>query len=329
MADKNGQTGGAYANPKIDVTPIMLTNGSSSGANLNKENNSAINDAMAQATSPQSGFNRNLKKRIKGADNIAQQTRLKIKLDKREQNQERRAQKKLDRNPEYVQRASDKAEGRVDASLNKLDAAMNPFKPTNGYKANGVKKSMPTGNLMSEGGGVFGLSKSVANGSTAPKSSPNSKVNNRKAATMSVDNNSTPTKNNKTKEVKAAIKEAKKEIRKGGSVSGGSNVVDRFGSVHGYQSDATNELKNSRLVQRKNIQDHKKDYKYVKSTYGSKKDFEGTPKFGEWGDESEMFTRKESKQTINKIHKKLKNEMRSDIKKTRTRAKEYRKSHRK
>jgi len=179
MADKDGQIGGAYANPRINVTPITLTNGSSSGANLNKESNSAINDAMAQATSPQSGFNRNLKKRIKGADNIAQQTRLKIKLDKKEQNQERRAQKKLDRNPEYVQRAFDKAEGRVDASLSKLDAAMNPFKPTNGYKANGVKKSMPTGNLMNEGGGVFGLSKSVANGSTASKSSPNLKVNNK------------------------------------------------------------------------------------------------------------------------------------------------------
>ncbi len=186
MADKDGQTGGAYANPRINVTPIRLTNGSSSGANLNKESSSAINDAMAKATGPQSGFNRGLKKRIKGADNIAQQTRLKIKLDKKEQNQEKRAQNKLDRNPEYVQRASDKAESKVDASINKLDAAMNPFKPTNGYKANGVKKSMSSTNLMNEGGGVFGLSKSVANGSTTSKSSPNLKVNNKKAVTGSI-----------------------------------------------------------------------------------------------------------------------------------------------
>jgi len=47
------------------------------------------------------------------------------------------------------------------------------------------------------------------------------------------------------------IKAAKKEIRKGANVLGGGNAIDDFGHKHGYSSDKTKELDNSRLVQRK------------------------------------------------------------------------------
>jgi hypothetical protein len=47
------------------------------------------------------------------------------------------------------------------------------------------------------------------------------------------------------------IKAAKKQIRKGANVLGGGNAVDDFGHKHGYDSDKTKELDNSRLVQRK------------------------------------------------------------------------------
>lgn len=185
MAEKDTQMGGAYANPKLAVTPISSAGGEKASAIGLTENSDVIKGAMKELQDNPDGFNRNLNKRIKRADNIAQQTRLKIKLDKKEQNQKRRAQNKINRNPEYAKRASDKAESKVDASLSKLDAAMNQYNPTNGYKARGEQRSMPTTNLMSDGGGFFGLSKSVANGSTAPKNT-NVKVNNRGAAVGSI-----------------------------------------------------------------------------------------------------------------------------------------------
>jgi hypothetical protein len=161
----------SYTKPKIAVTPISSANGEKSSAIGSGETSENINSALEQSQDDPTGFNRNLNKRIKRADNIAQQTRLNIKLDKKEQRQKKRAQKMLDKNPEYAKRASDKAESKVDASLSKLDAAMNQYNPTNGYKARGEQRSMPTTNLMSDGGGFFGLSKSVANGSTKPKQS--------------------------------------------------------------------------------------------------------------------------------------------------------------
>jgi len=123
----DGSYFGSYTDPRINIMPIRLTNGASSGMNLNKENNSVINNAMAQATGPQSGFNRNLKKRIKGADNIAQQTRLNIKLDKKEQRQEKRAQKMLDRNPEYTRKPEKERRG----EMKKVQNRNMTFHPTN------------------------------------------------------------------------------------------------------------------------------------------------------------------------------------------------------
>ena len=60
------------------------------------------------------------------------------------------------------------------------------------------------------------------------------------------------------------VKAAKKEIRKGGNVTGGSNVIDNFGHEHGYQSDKAKELDNSRLVSRKKRQDNRSEYKQHK-----------------------------------------------------------------
>ncbi len=190
MAEKDTQMGGAYANPKLAVTPISSAGGEKASAIGLTENSDVIKGAMKELQDNPDGFNRNLNKRIKRADNIAQQTRLNIKLDKKEQRQEKRAQKMLDKNPEYAKRVSDKAESKIDASLSKLDAKMNQYNPTNGYEARGEQRSMPTTNLMSDGGGFFGLSKSVANGSTAPKNT-NVKVNNKGAAIGSI-NQTTP-----------------------------------------------------------------------------------------------------------------------------------------
>tara|TARA_R110000751_G_scaffold87326_1_gene173170 strand:+ start:160 stop:726 length:567 start_codon:yes stop_codon:yes gene_type:complete len=118
-------------------------------------------DKVVEAEEP--GFNKDLKKKIKNSDNIAQKTRRSVRLEKKEDRQEARAKRIIKRNPEYAQGISDKTEGRVDASIGKLDAAMNSYKPVNGTTG-----TMPTTSLMNDGGGAFGLSKSVANGSTTP-----------------------------------------------------------------------------------------------------------------------------------------------------------------
>jgi len=60
------------------------------------------------------------------------------------------------------------------------------------------------------------------------------------------------------------VKAAKKEIRKGGNVSGGDNVLDNFGHKHGYQSEKAKELDNSRLVTRKKRQGRKASYRHHK-----------------------------------------------------------------
>jgi len=107
MADKDSQMYGNYANPKLSVTPISLANGKSASAIGSQETNTDVVDALSQLKANPTGFNRNLNKRIKRADNIAQQTRLNIKLDKKEKRQEKRAQIMLDKNPEYVNRAAE------------------------------------------------------------------------------------------------------------------------------------------------------------------------------------------------------------------------------
>jgi hypothetical protein len=66
------------------------------------------------------------------------------------------------------------------------------------------------------------------------------------------------------------IKAAKKEIRKGANVLGGGNKIDEFGSKHGYQSKKTNELDNSRLVQRKKRQYRKDEAKANAKGYKGK-----------------------------------------------------------
>ena len=80
------------------------------------------------------------------------------------------------------------------------------------------------------------------------------------------------------------IKAAKKQIRKGANVLGGGNIIDDFGSKHGYHSEKTSELDNSRLVQRKKRQYRKdeaksniKRYKTKEAKQGFKNDsfFEG------------------------------------------------------
>jgi len=181
------QTNDSYNNVgKINFASFNVAGGSkTSGGAISdgSENNDAIKSSLASAESGggTSGYNKDLNSRIDDADNIAQETRLKIKLDKKEGRQEKRAQNKLDRNPEYKQKVSDIAEGRIDASIGKLDAAMNSYKPVNVTKGNG----MPTTDLLNEGGGVFGLSSSVTNGST-PSRNTLSKVSSKGAVTGSI-----------------------------------------------------------------------------------------------------------------------------------------------
>jgi hypothetical protein len=126
---------------------------------------------------------------------------------------------------------------------------------------------------------------------------------------------------------KQAIKAAKKEIRKGGNVTGGGNIVDTFGHEHGYESDAFKKLSASRLVQRKQAQEaRQKNKSYAKSD--AAKDWEGTPKFGKYGDASETFTRKESKDIVKAKHKKFKKKTKQSIKESKAKAKKTRKSYR-
>ena len=76
------------------------------------------------------GFNKDLKKRIKNSDNIAQETRLKIKLGKKEQRQEGRAQNKLDRNPGYIKNAAEKnADSNAKNAM--LQLVTNPYSRSN------------------------------------------------------------------------------------------------------------------------------------------------------------------------------------------------------
>ncbi len=98
-----------YTNPKLAVSPIFSAGGEKTSAIGSGETSENINSALEQLQDDPTGFNRNLNKRIKRADNIAQQTRLNIKLDKKKQRQEKRAQKMLDKNPEYVNRTAEEA----------------------------------------------------------------------------------------------------------------------------------------------------------------------------------------------------------------------------
>ena len=71
------------------------------------------------------------------------------------------------------------------------------------------------------------------------------------------------------------VKAAKKQIRKGANVMGGGNIIDDFGSKHGYQSDKTKELQSSRLVKRKKRQHVKSEAKSDIKQLRSKKEREG------------------------------------------------------
>jgi len=71
------------------------------------------------------------------------------------------------------------------------------------------------------------------------------------------------------------IKAAKKQIRKGANVLGGGNIVDDFGSKHGYHSKKTSELDNSRLVQRKKRQYRKDEAKANIKNYRGKENRKG------------------------------------------------------
>ena len=114
MAEKDTQMGGAYANPKRDITkinirPMAVAGGEKAGSIGSGETSEVVLGALSMIKDNPTGFNRNLNKRIKRADNVAQQTRLNIKLDKKEKRQEKRAQEMLDRNPEYVNRTAEEA----------------------------------------------------------------------------------------------------------------------------------------------------------------------------------------------------------------------------
>jgi len=111
------------------------------------------------------------------------------------------------------------------------------------------------------------------------------------------------------------VKAAKKEIRKGGNVTGGSNVIDNFGHKHGYKSDKVKELDNSRLVSRKKRQDNRSEYRSNKIDV---KQFGGL--VGQTSSEAKKYAKNENK--------KDRQEMRSENRAERKRTKENRKESR-
>jgi hypothetical protein len=122
------------------------------------------------------------------------------------------------------------------------------------------------------------------------------------------------------------VKAAKKEIRKGKNKPGfatvRAQVQDQFGYKHGYQSDAAKKLDSSRLVQRKYAQEARQMVKNQPSAKrGAAKDWEGTPKFGEFGDASQTFTRKEGRQINRSTQKELRKETKDRTKLRKAQAK--------
>jgi len=103
------------------------------------------------------------------------------------------------------------------------------------------------------------------------------------------------------------IKAAKKEIRRGANVLGGGNIVDSFGHKHGYQSDKTKELDNSRLVQRKKRQYVKQEAKSNLKGYRGKENREGfnDPYFEGKGNEIRKQEIKRIKQESKDIRRSL------------------------
>jgi len=114
------------------------------------------------------------------------------------------------------------------------------------------------------------------------------------------------------------VSEAKKKIRKGAERK---YVQDSFGYEHGFDSDKAKELDSSRLVQRKyakESKDMKNQPSFKKKAY---KDFEGTSKWGKYGDSSEKFSKKESKKIIKLEKKNLRKEANQETKERKARAK--------
>jgi len=109
------------------------------------------------------------------------------------------------------------------------------------------------------------------------------------------------------------IKAAKKQIRKGANVLGGGNIVDDFGSKHGYHSDKTKELDNSRLVQRKKrkyVKEGAKSYakrykgKEERKAWKEAEDLGGTAKSRNKMRKQEIKDIKQTAKTRNKQSKK-------------------------
>ena len=112
------------------------------------------------------------------------------------------------------------------------------------------------------------------------------------------------------------VKAAKKEIRKGGNVSGGSNVIEELGHKHGYQSDKVKELDNSRLVVRKRRQGNRSLSKFNKievSKFG--KEHAATPKKYGGG------TKKEGNKIARQLNKENKQSSKDKIRSSRLNAK--------
>tara|TARA_R110002153_G_scaffold264983_1_gene427207 strand:+ start:109 stop:924 length:816 start_codon:yes stop_codon:yes gene_type:complete len=117
-----------------------------------------------------------------------------------------------------------------------------------------------------------------------------------------------------TRKIDPDVKAAKKEIRKGGNVSGGGNVLDDFGHKYGYKSDKAKELDNSRLVTRKRRQENnsaKKNRKidvkkFAEETAAAPKQYGGTYKEG----------KKKARQLNKEDRQKVRSENRADAKRT-------------
>jgi len=128
-----------------------------------------------------------------------------------------------------------------------------------------------------------------------------------------------------------SLRKAKKEIRRGKKSTGASvraKVQDEFGREHGYGSDISKKLNASRLVQRKYAQERRQtDRSQPSAQRGAAKDWEGQSKFGEYGDASETFTRKEGRQINRATNKKNKKESRETTKGSKARAKLVRKGY--
>jgi len=111
------------------------------------------------------------------------------------------------------------------------------------------------------------------------------------------------------------VKAAKKEIRKGGTVDGGSNVLDTFGSRHGYNSKLTNTLASSKLVTRKKVKNIKSAAKDELKGYRGKENRQGF-KSDEFTTDMGMETAQDGNKYRKQEIKRIKQTAKEDVKKT-------------